>query len=285
MTGRRLEAALLLALTLLVAPAVQAEPATGNPFEAAPGGWFWYQDPPPPREPAKAAPEPAAVRAVSAAPEKPEWRQRFDDFQTRMKESRMRFFIDPSPENAYAMAELQTAMVQRASDAADIWQRMMWGNPQFDFTQKRPVNRVGLDVHEAERRAERAALFDRLARTQVLYFFFSGDCGRCEAFAPILQGFSRATGIQVFPISLDGGTLAAFPNARADNGISRTLSVDTTPALFLADPEKAVITPVGFGVMSEMELAQRIETIASPPPDPRKSATPALPYPLSEVAQ
>ena len=197
----------------------------------------------------------------------------------------MRFFIDPSPENARKMAELQTAMVRRASDAADVWQRMMWANPQFDFTQERPVNRVGLTVYEAERRAKRAALFDRLARTQVLYFFYNGECARCEAFAPILQGFSRATGIQVFPISMDGSALPGFPQARMDNGISRTLSVTTLPALFLADPEKAVITPVGYGVMSEMELAERVEAIASPAPTPQNTPLPGLAGALSEVSR
>ena len=273
----------LCALAMGLAPALYAEPAAAEPFDDRPGGWFWYEDPPRRAEPAP-EPQPRVVVAP-AEPAKPEWRQRFDDFQRRMKESRMRFFIDPSPENARKMAELQTAMVRRASDAADVWQRMMWANPEFDFTQERPVNRVGLTVYEAERRAKRAALFDRLARTQVLYFFYSGECARCEAFAPILQGFSRATGIQVFPISMDGSALPGFPQARMDNGISRTLSVTTLPALFLADPEKAVITPVGYGVMAEMELAERVEAIASPAPTPQNTPLPGLAGAQSEVSR
>ena len=109
---RRAHCALLGLFAMGLAQPLQAV-AAADPAETNPGGWFWYEDPPRRAEP---TPEPQRrVVVAPAEPAKPEWRQRFDDFQRRMKESRMRFFIDPSPENARKMAELQTAMLRVAS--------------------------------------------------------------------------------------------------------------------------------------------------------------------------
>lgn len=272
---RSLAAALAL-LSFSCASAAAEPEKRGDPTsrDAAEGarGWFWYDDPPSAPRKKEAAPVPVAIAPAQSA--KPDFVRQFEAFQERVKESRMRFFIDPSPENARAMAEIQTAMVTRASDATDVWQRVIWANPQFDFTQDRPVNQVALAAREQARRESRIELFERLANTQVLYFIFRADCPYCNAFAPILAAFSRATGIRVFPVSLDGTALDEFPRPARDNGIAKTLNVTTVPALFLADPAKARIAPIGYGVMSETELAERIEAIANPPNPELRAATP-----------
>ena len=277
--GQRVAAALALVTLALCAQAAELpELAPATPERERPRGWFWYDDPRPKPESKRApAVERAAPEPEVLTEDKPEFVRRFEAFQKRIKESRMRFFIDPSPENAREMAELQTALVRRASDASDLWQRVMWANPQFDFTLERPVNKIALDARDAAERASRRALFDQLANTRVLYFFFRGDCPYCHAFAPVLEAFSRATGIRVFPVSLDGGALAEYPRPVRDNGISQTLKVSTVPALFLAEPARARIEPVGYGVMSETQLASRIVAIAQPETPELQAATPTLP--------
>ena len=69
------------------------------------------------------------------------------------------------------------------------------------------------------------------------------------------------------PISVDGGGLPNFPQFRRDNGISRTLQVTQVPAVFLAEPFTGKITPIGFGVLSESQLLERIATVTSPGAD------------------
>jgi len=49
--------------------------------------------------------------------------------------------------------------------------------------------------------------------------------------------------------------------ARADNGIVRALKVAQVPAVFLAQPFTGRILPVGFGVLSESQLVERIMTL------------------------
>jgi conjugal transfer pilus assembly protein TraF len=66
----------------------------------------------------------------------------------------------------------------------------------------------------------------------VLFFFYRSDCPYCHAFAPTLAAFQARHGIQVVAISVDGGPLPGFPNARPDNGIATTLKVSQVPAVF-----------------------------------------------------
>ena len=237
-------------------------------------GWFWYQDPVPPVKDESArqnAPPPSERKALLA---------RFDQYKHNLEEARIRAFLDPTPEAFTRWATLQTELVQRVSAAADIWQRTVWANPQFDFTQERPVNQVALNAYQQNKASERRAVMDRLANSAILFFFFRGDCPHCHAFAPSLAGLSRATGLRVFAVSLDGGSLPDFPSPRPDNGISQTLQVRTVPALFLAEPGAGRITPISYGVLSIDELTERLIAIANPPAPAIGAATPTQPMPL-----
>ena len=98
----------------------------------------------------------------------------------------------------------------------------------------------------------------------MLFFFYRSDCPYCHAFAPTLADFQARHGIQVVAISVDGGPMPGFPNARADNGIATTLKVTQVPAVFLAQPFTGKITPIGFGVLSESQLLERIAVVSGP---------------------
>lgn len=108
-------------------------------------------------------------------------------------------------------------------------------------------------------------VYDRsaLAESEGLFFFFSSECGHCHTQSQILEQFSRRYGVKVMAISLDGGTLPEFPGAVIDNGLAQRLGVAVTPALYMVNPRSQEITPVGFGVMTESELAQRIYTLTA----------------------
>lgn len=69
-------------------------------------------------------------------------------------------------------------------------------------------------------------------------------------------------------ISVDGGHLPGLPDARRDNGIATTLKVAQVSAVYLAQPFTGKITPIGFGVLSEAQLVERIALVASAPAEP-----------------
>lgn len=274
--GQVLRAAAALLAILAAGGAVALEPASPyNYFDDRERGWFWYEDPvPAPLE----EEEPEAPPAASAPALDPNSDEamiaRMERFQKRVQASRARAFFNPTDANVREMAALQTSFVQRSSDVADVWQRTIWANPQFDFTQQRPVNPLGLAAYEAENQHKRAATLERLSETHVYYFFFRGDCPYCHAFSPALAAFAAAAGIDVFPVSLDGGALPEFPRPVLDNGMAATLGVETVPALFLADPLAGTIMPVGYGALNVDELAQRTVAIVNQSPAAVSAATP-----------
>jgi conjugal transfer pilus assembly protein TraF len=45
------------------------------------------------------------------------------------------------------------------------------------------------------------------------------------------------------------------------------LQVTQVPAVFLAEPFSGKITPIGFGVLSESQLIERISTVSAPGAD------------------
>jgi conjugal transfer pilus assembly protein TraF len=73
-------------------------------------------------------------------------------------------------------------------------------------------------------------------------------------------------GIEILPVSLDGGTLPDFPHPRTDTRVAADLGVSTVPSLFLVDPRKRNVIPVGSGVMSAEELADRIYVLTQTEP-------------------
>jgi formate dehydrogenase iron-sulfur subunit len=53
-----------------------------------------------------------------------------------------------------------------------------------------------------------------------------------------------------------------YPDARPDNGIATRLQARSVPALYLTQPSRRDIRPVGFGLMSDTELLERVATLA-----------------------
>jgi len=231
-------------------------------------GWFWYDDPPP--EPNGAKPKPKAIPTISApiAPKKPRELVEFEALQKRVEDLRNIAIINPSEQNIRNYLDIQNFVIEKASTFADVAQRVIWATPDLDPTVTgRPVNAKALEVFDREQAGARTNTVAQLAQTHALFFFFRSDCPYCHQFAPLLKDFEAKFGLKIVPISVDGGGLPEFRNPRVDNGIARTLDVRQVPALFLAEPRGGKITPIGYGVLSESELLERIYVVTQPDAD------------------
>jgi conjugal transfer pilus assembly protein TraF len=229
-------------------------------------GWHFYEDPEPDVAPLPKAP----VRAVEESPAqaRPPELIEFAQLQKRLEDYRNIAIIKPTEANVRRYMELEARVVRQASYFSDVAQRVAWSTPDLDMTlQGRPVNAQAIEVFDREQSESRDQYLAALARTHVLFFFFRSDCPYCHAFAPTLEAFQARHGIQIVPISMDGGGLPTFPQFRRDNGISRTLQVTQVPAVYLAEPFTGKITPIGFGVLSQSQLIERIAAVAAPGAD------------------
>jgi len=229
-------------------------------------GWHFYEDPE--LEEAVTAPAPPKASA-SIAPKLPDRRApelvEFEALQKRLEEYRNIAIIRPTEANVRRYMELEARVVRQASHFADVAQRVAWVTPSLDMTlEGRPVNSQAIQVYDREQTLRRQGSVATLSKTHVLFFFFRSDCPYCHAFAPTLEAFQARHGIQIVPISVDGGGVPNFPHFRRDNGIAKTLQVTQVPAVYLAEPFTGKITPLGFGVLSEAQLLERITAVSAP---------------------
>jgi len=228
-------------------------------------GWHFYEDPASEVEDKPVAPPKAFTPAVPTLPPKAPELVAFERLQKAVEETRNIAIMQPTEANVRRYMELESQVVERASYFADVAQRVAWATPELDPTlQGRPVGAKALEVFEQQQLADRSRSIGDLGRDHVLFFFFRADCPYCHAFAPTLRAFQARHGIKVVAIGVDGGPMPGFPDARADNGIATTLKVTQVPAVFLAQPFTGKITPIGFGVLSEAQLLERIALVATP---------------------
>jgi conjugal transfer pilus assembly protein TraF len=229
-------------------------------------GWHFYEDPEVEIAPRAPAPPKAKAAPSAKAPDlRPPELIEFEQLQKRLEEYKNVAIIRPTEANVRRYMQLEARVVRQASYFADVAQRVAWSTPELDMTlEGRPVNSKAIEVYDREQTRSRQQSVVHLAKTHVLFFFFRSDCPYCHAFAPTLESFQARHGIQIVPISVDGAGLPNFPHFRRDNGIAKTLQVTQVPAIFLAEPFTGKITPLGFGVLSEAQLLERIGTVATP---------------------
>ena len=234
-------------------------------------GWHFYEDPEPDGGEGKPAVPPKTVSPAVPVPvhhlKAPELAA-FERLQKIVEETRNIAIMQPTEANVRRYMELESQVVERASYFADVAQRVAWATPELDPTlQGRPVGAKALEVFEKQQLTDRSRSIADLGRDHVLFFFYRADCPYCHAFAPTLEAFQARHGIKVVAIGVDGGPMPGFPDARADNGIATTLKVTQVPAVFLAQPFTGKITPIGFGVLSEAQLLERIALVSTPQSD------------------
>ena len=219
--------------------------------------WFWYREPPVRRQPKKSPPYPARPKELTD----------FDALQKKLEDLKRIAVMNPNEANLLAYMRFQRQVMQRAEVFAKRWQRLVWTTPELDpSVSDRPTNAAAIGVFDEQTRVRHGQVVRTLASSHALLFVFRGDCPYCHRLAPILKQFEREFGMTVFPVSLDGGSLPEYPDARPDNGLAARLDARVVPALYLTAPATREIRPVGFGVMALSELVERIATLASASP-------------------
>jgi conjugal transfer pilus assembly protein TraF len=231
-------------------------------------GWHFYEDPeeepPPDRTSTPPHPRATASRPQGLLMRRPELAE-FERLQSDLEDARKVAVVRPTEANVRRYMEMEAAVVARASTFADVAQRVAWATPQLDPTlQGRPVNAMALEVFEQQRLADRSRAIGDIGRDHVLLFFYRSDCPYCHAFAPTILAFQARHGIKVEAVSIDGGPMPGFDDARRDNGIASALQVAQVPAVYLAQPFTGTITPIGFGVLSDAQLLERIAAVTAP---------------------
>ena len=262
-------------IALLFAACVTLAPAVANPVMAGewrgwcpgsgPGraadivtalGWHFYCDRP--EEDAEAAPQPQ-VPAPTALPGMSAM-ERILAMRERLEEARAAAILDPTPAKVTAYLRMQQAMLQRAAAFSDAFRRTVWATPEVDYTLTRPVGALAKQVWGEARREERDAALAKLSERYGLIYLGHTDCIGCKVFGPLLRAFALRHGLDVLAVSMSGGPLEGWPEAMPDNGRAARLGLGGAPlpAVALFDTVTKQVLSVGFGVLAEDQLAERI---------------------------
>ena len=225
-----------------------------GPGSGASLGWHFYCDRA--DEPERAEPAPAPPPADAGQPAI----ERIEAMRKALEEARAEAILDPTPEKVAAYLELQRAALQRAAVFSDAFRRTVWATPELDYTLRRPVGALAKQVWSDQRREARDAALARLGQRYGLIYLGHAGCAGCKVFGPLLRAFASRHGLDVLAVSLTGAALEGWPEAVADNGRAARLGLGNAPvpALVLFDTKTQRVVPVGFGVMAEDEMAERI---------------------------
>lgn len=211
------------------------------------GTWFYCEKPK--EEPRKSA----------AAP--PPARERLAAIGTQLEELKARAILEPSPENVTAYVRFQREQLDRSSMFADVWQRALWQDPGLDYTLQRPVSTLGKRAWIDERKTDRDRVMANLSQRYGVFYFFASSCGACDIFSPILKAVSDKYGLAVLAVSTDGGPSSTFPGYMVDSGQYEKLGLGTdrqVPALVLFDSVTKQPMPIGYGILSQDEIMDRV---------------------------
>ncbi len=219
-------------------------------------GWHFYCDrveEPERTDPAPALPPPSSGPAQSAS-------ERIEAMRKALEEARAEAILNPTTENVTAYLRLQQETLQRAATFSDAFRRTVWATPELDYTLRRPVGALAKQVWSDQRREARDAALAKLGERYGLIYLGHAGCAGCKVFGPLLRAFARRHGLDVLAVSLSGEALEGWPEAVADNGRAARLGLGNAPvpALVLFDTALRRVVPVGFGVMAEDEMAERI---------------------------
>ena len=177
-----------------------------------------------------------------------------------LEEARAAAVLDPTTENVAAYLHLQKETLQRAATFSDVFRRTVWATPELDYTLTRPVGALAKRLWSDERRAERDAALARLGERYGLIYLGHAGCGGCKVFGPLLRAFALRHGLDVLAVSMTGEALEGWPEAVPDDGRAARLGLAGVPlpAVVLFDSGSRQVLPVGFGVLAEDQLAERI---------------------------
>ncbi len=250
------------AVALLIAGAGQAAAPNNDGVEVAQaeddfyckqrqlGTWFYCDKPEPKPDPAR----PAAQPQISA-------KARLAAITGQLDELKAAAILDPSPENVTAYVRFQREQLDRSSMFADVWQRALWQDPGLDYTLQRPVSTLGKRTWLDARKADRDLVMAQLSQRYGVFYFYASSCGACDVFSPILKAVSDKYGMSVLAVSMDGGPSSVFPNYMVDTGQYERLGLGSdrqVPAVVLFDSVTKTPMPIGFGILSQDEIMERV---------------------------
>ena len=221
-------------------------------------GWHWYEfrEQEPGSEDQKQPDHHIATKLSSKSPT-----ELVKTYREELEARLHRAWVYPTPQNLMAYQKMQQDLMNRSKVFATVWMQNVYQHPELDHTLISPVNQQARHIQIDLEKEQTRKVIQNLSQSYGLFFFFSSDCPYCHQFAPIVKRFAETYGWEVIAISVDGGSLAEFPNAQANNGLFEAWNVKVLPSLFAVNPGTQEVIPLAYGLTASDEMENRIMTL------------------------
>lgn len=192
-----------------------------------------------------------------------DYAEKLAQLKKTLDDKKAKAVIYPTEDNIKDYMAYQQVVLDKSGTFADQWRRVIWKTPSLDYTQKRPVSKVGKESWIDQRNKDVTNTIKHINDRYGIFFLFSSTCPHCHRYSPILKNFQDKYGITIMPISMDGGGLPEWPNFMVNNGQITKMGITETsvPQTVLFDKDSRQVIPVGTGVLSHSELEERIYAI------------------------
>jgi len=189
-----------------------------------------------------------------------DYSEKLTQIKQELENKKSKAVIYPSEENIKDYMVYQQMVMDKSSFFADQWRRVLWKNPQLDYTLKRPVSKIAKESWIDQRNIEVKDSIKNINQRYGIFFVFNSKCPHCHRYSPILKSFQEKHKITIMPVSLDGEGLKEWDNILVNkNHLSALkINIEAIPATILFDKISKKVIPLGFGVLSHSELEERI---------------------------
>lgn len=175
--------------------------------------------------------------------------------------------MNPTDANLKNYLELWQVTQEKGAVFADNWRRVVWQNPELDYSLKRPTNNTAIKTYDNQREGNEEQHLKALAKEHGLIFFFRSDCPYCHAMAPTLKMLGDRYGLEILPVSVDGaGLMPEFPQFTDGRAQAQAWGIERVPALFIGSKTTGDHAPIGFGQMALTEIVNRIFVLTGSKP-------------------
>lgn len=248
---------LLIAIVALVTQGV----ALADLYQKQPDGWVWYQDSEvAPNKPQEKPKQMGTVTIVGGKSPRETLKAMGDE----MEDAEAQSILNPTPDNIRHALMLKKQILAMTNVYADRVERTIWQNPELDYTLERPMRQDTIFAAGQVQADRLKAGLAEASKTSALVYVMRSDCPYCKKFSPLLKEFAKLHGMTIIPISLDGHGNSDFPYPKRDLSILRAKGMipEVVPALYLVNPRKDQVEPVGFGLMNAADLENRVALAA-----------------------
>lgn len=233
--------------------------------DASKFNWYCDEDPTPP----KPADKPAAARPANPrgpVPVATKDIKTAEQMRVELKRREDVAVMNPSDQNLREYLELWQMAQDKGAVFADSWRRVVWTNPDLDYSLRRPVSNASVKQFDAQLEGRQDDQLRALAKEHGLIFFFRSDCPYCHQMAPVLKMLQAKYGIEVLGVTVDGGGLPDFPTPQDGRSKAAAWGVERVPALFIGSKANGDHAAIGFGGMALSEIVQRIFVLTGTKP-------------------